>query len=307
MDDKEADEVSEVEAVGDAVRVTVVDGLLTADGVAEDDSVPLAEALIVFERLGDSLAESDALDDMLREGDDEALNDKDTLELSLLLDEGLVVTLKELLAVSDDETVSVELADFDELEEGVAEGDCVPEELPLEDPDSVALLLPEVLPVMVMLSVPLKEALVVSDTETVPLAEGDRLSAGVIVAVEDGDWLDDPLPDKDMLMEPEKVADDDGRELAETDSETDPLSDLVSLPLPVEEGVDVSLDDSLRELDDDPVLLGVPVELAEGKSDALDDPVEDAERLPLSEEVLELLREALSVPEPDDVSLAVWL
>ena len=42
-------------------------GLLTADGVAEDVSVPLAEALIVFERLVDSLGDSDTLDDMLRE------------------------------------------------------------------------------------------------------------------------------------------------------------------------------------------------------------------------------------------------
>jgi hypothetical protein len=72
----------------------------------------------------------------------------------------------------------------------------------------------------------------------------------------------------------------------------------------LKEGVDVSQDDSLRELDDDPVLLGVPVELADGDSDVLDDPVDDAERLPLSEEVPELLREVLSVPEPDDVSLA---
>ena len=65
MDDKEADGVSEVDAVEDAVCVIVADRLMTADGVAEDDSVPLAEALIVFERLVDSLGDSDAFDDIL--------------------------------------------------------------------------------------------------------------------------------------------------------------------------------------------------------------------------------------------------
>jgi hypothetical protein len=65
VDDKEADGVSKVNAVEDAVCVIVADGLLTVDGVAEDDSVPLAEALTVFERLVDWLADSDALDDML--------------------------------------------------------------------------------------------------------------------------------------------------------------------------------------------------------------------------------------------------
>ena len=49
------------------------------------------------------------------------------------------------------------------------------------------------------------------------------------------------------------------------------------------------------------MLLTVPVELTDG------DPVEDAERLLLSEELPELLREALSVPEPEDVLLEVIL
>ena len=52
-----------MEAVEDAVAVAVSDGLLAADGVAEEDSVPLAEPLIVLERLVDSLG--DVLDDML--------------------------------------------------------------------------------------------------------------------------------------------------------------------------------------------------------------------------------------------------
>ena len=294
----------------------------------------------------------------------------------------------------------------------MAKGDCVPEEVPLGD--SVALPLPEALPVIVAVGVSTRETLAVSETETVPLAEGDSLSAGVEVAVEDGDWLDDLLSDLDMLelvlVEPDAVPDIDDEELAEEDPETvslgvldslelwlplsveesvdvsvedllreweeerlllndsdedgliasdkvgepldvwllvgEPLfvgdslldeleegvakSDCVSedVPLPevlavmvevplnealgvsdketvtLEDGVDVSLDDSLRELDGDPVLLGVPVELADGDSDELDDPVDEAERLPLPDEVTELLREALSVPEPDDVSLA---
>ena len=114
MDDKEADGASEVDAVEDTVCVIVADGLLTADGVAEYDSVPLAEALIVFERLVDWLADSDALDETLSVGetDDEALDDKEELKLSLPLDEGLGVTLKELLAVSDDEADSVVLRDL---------------------------------------------------------------------------------------------------------------------------------------------------------------------------------------------------
>ena len=81
----------------------------------------------------------------------------------------------------------------DELREGVAEGDCVPEEVPLGDPDSIALPLPETLPVLVAVEVPLKETLAVSEKDTVPL------SAGVEVAVEDGEWLDDLLSDLDML------------------------------------------------------------------------------------------------------------
>ena len=121
------------------------------------------------------------------------------------------MALEELLAVSDDETVSVELEDplFDELKEVVAEGDCVPEEVLLCNPDSVALLLPEALPVMVMVIVPLKEALAVSETETVPLGEGVRLSAGVIETVEEKVPLDDPLSEADklelVLVEPDTL------------------------------------------------------------------------------------------------------
>ena len=53
----------------------------------------------------------------------------DTLELSLLLEEGSSVLLRELLAVSDDEkdSVALEVPLSDELTEGVAEGDCVSE------------------------------------------------------------------------------------------------------------------------------------------------------------------------------------
>ena len=273
------------ESLGDMLREE--DGLLTADSVAEDDSVPLTEALIVFENPSDSLADSDALDVMLRERDDEALGDDVTL--SLPLEDGLGVALKEMLVVSDDVTDSVVLENSlsDELKEGVAEGNCVPEKVALGDPDSVALPLPEALSVMVAVGVPLK------------------------VAVEDGDWLDDPLPDADMLelSEQDAVPDIDDEEMTEENPETLLLGELDSLklwlPLSVVEGVDVSQDDSLRELDDDPVLLGVPVELADGNSDKLDDPVEDGERLLLSEEVPELLCEALSVT--DDVSLVVWL
>ena len=217
----------------------------------------------------------------------------------------------------------------DELREGVAEGDCVPEEVPLTDTDSVALPLPEALPVMVAVEVPLKETLAVSEKETVPLAEGDSLSAGVEVAVEDGDWLDDPLSDLDMLelvlVEPDAVPDIDDEELAEEDPETVPLGVLDSfelwLPLSVEEGVDVSVEDLLWEWEDERLLLNDSEEDGLIASDKVGEPLDVCVPVSVgvveSELLIELLtdglveEEALSVCEKLRLSLPdrelVWL
>ena len=84
----------------------------------------------------------------------------------------------------------------------------------LDDPDSVTLPLPEALPVI--LSVPLKETLEVSEREIVPLVEGVWLSAGVEVAVAEKDSL--------TLCEPEGVIENDEEWLEEEVSERELLS-----------------------------------------------------------------------------------
>jgi hypothetical protein len=155
----------------------------------------------------------------------------------------------------------------------------------LDDPDSVTLPLPEALPVI--LSVPLKETLEVSERETVPLVEGVWLSAGVEVAVAEKDSL--------TLCEPEGVIENDEEWLEEEVSERELLS----------EGEVEELDELVREGDQLMLSEGVPELLWEvlAVPEMEDVSLEVGVRLSAEVEVVEAERDC----EAEAVGDIVWV
>ena len=243
------------------------DGLIVSDKVGEplDVCVPVSvgvgESEPLIELLTDGLVDEEALSVgeilwlSLEECDSEVLSLPDRELVWLLVDELLFVEDKDSISLSVE--LSLPLAVKEEVGDNV--GLCVSEGDGLDVPEEEAV------------TVALNELLVDSTEMKDPLL--DELEEGVA----ESDCVSEDVPLPESLAEIVEV----------TLNEALGVSDKEDVTL--EDGVDVSQDDSLRELDDDPVLLGVPVELADGDSDVLDDPVEDAERLLLPEEVTELL------------------
>ena len=117
------------------------------------------------------------------------------------------------------------------------------------------------------------------------------------MAVDDEDLLDDPLSDPDT----------DGEELEEEDPETVSLGVLDSLelwlPLSVAEGVDVSVDDSLREWEEERLLLSISDEDGLIVSDKVGEPLDVCVTVSVgvgvckSEPLIELLTDGLADEE----------
>ena len=142
----------------------------------------------------------------------------------------------------------------------------------------------------------------------VSLLEGLDVVLKELLAVSEGETDSVKLEDSllDMLKEGVAEVEKDDEELAEEDFEKEPLEELDSLmlwlPLSIEEGVDVPVDEALGELEDETESLSVTVELKDGESDELDDPEKVLEVLSVPEEVSVGLCVVVSEKEADKVS-----